>query len=167
MQEIWKDIKGYEGLYQVSNLGKIKNKDNMPLHLNTNTYGYKHVSLSKEGKSKTVPVHKIVATAFIENRDNKPQINHRDGDKTNNKVENLEWTTQKLNNIHAIKTNLRKTRVVKMYDKNDKYICSFKNRMEIDKFFNKKIDQSSITRCCNGKRKSAYNYKWRYEDEKI
>ena len=52
-----------------------------------------------------------------------------------------------------------------MYDKNNKYIRSFKNRMEIDNFFNRKIDQSSITRCCNGNRKSAYNYKWRYDNE--
>lgn len=111
--ETWKDIKGYEGLYQVSNLGRIKSLEREIFHPLTNTYvlhpeqilkiskgkrdRYYLVGLHQNGKLKTFSVHRLVAIAFIPNPDNKPQIDHIDGNKINNVVENLRWCTAKEN----------------------------------------------------------------------
>ena len=108
MKEIWKEIIGYEGLYSVSNTGLVKrvttNKIKYP---SLNSWGYKVVSLSKSNtKLKTVLVHRLVAIHFIDNPENKKQVNHIDGIKTNNNVSNLEWNTQHENMTHAFKTGL-------------------------------------------------------------
>lgn len=161
MEEIWKDIRGYEGLYQVSDLGRVR-RGNKLLHLNTNTYGYKHITLCKNNVPKTVVVHKLVADAFIENPQSKPQINHKDGNKENNTVANLEWITQGDNNRHAIITKLRKARKILLVDGEDNTIREFNNRMEINDFLGRDVCQDLITRCCNGQRKTAYGYIWRY-----
>ena len=116
--EIWKDIKGYEGLYQVSNLGRIKSFNYMNTgkeKIKTPTLqkkhpmkqgGYLQTTLYKNNQSKTVVVHRLVAEAFIPNPDNLPQVNHKDHDKTNNCVDNLEWCTAKYHSNH--KRNNRK-----------------------------------------------------------
>jgi hypothetical protein len=161
LEEIWKDIRGYEGLYQVSDLGRVR-RGNKLLHLNTNTYGYKHITLCKNNVPKTVVVHRLVADAFIENPQSKPQINHKDGNKENNTVANLEWVTQGDNNRHAIKTKLRKARKILLVDGEDNTIREFNNRMEINDFLGRDVCQDLITRCCNGQRKTAYGYIWRY-----
>ena len=103
MLEIWENIRGYEGLYQVSNYGRIKS-----LHKNgkiINGYidgkGYMHVALSKNGKKKWFRIHRLVAQAFIPNHDNLPIINHKDENKLNNRVDNLEWCTTKYNNCYG------------------------------------------------------------------
>ena len=117
--EIWKDIKDYEGLYQISNYGNVKSlpkerrnrrgvyiqKEKLLSLTNTST-GYKKVELVKDGKRKGFKVHRLVAQAFIPNPDEKPQVNHIDGDKTNNYVDNLEWVTASENSIHAYNTGL-------------------------------------------------------------
>ena len=101
MEEIWKDIEGYEGIYQVSNNGRVRsllyNKIKM---LKTQTYkrGYKYIALSKNGEKKKYKIHRLVAQAFIPNPNNYPQINHKDEDKSNNYINNLEWCTPKYNN---------------------------------------------------------------------
>ena len=159
--EIWKDIKGYEGLYQVSSLGRVKRRNKL-LRLNTNTYGYKHVTLSKGNVKKTAVVHRLVASAFIENPLGLPQINHKDGNKSNNAVSNLEWVTPKENNRHAITSNLRKTKKILLIGDGNNVIREFNNRMEINAFLDRCVYQDLITRCCNGQRKTAYGYVWRY-----
>lgn len=161
MMEVWRDVKGYEGLYQVSDWGRVR-RGNKPLHLNTNTYGYKHITLCKNNVPKTALVHTLVADAFIENPQSKPQINHKDGNKENNTVANLEWVTQEDNNRHAIKTKLRKARKILLVDGDDNTIREFNNRMEINDFLGRDVCQDLITRCCNGPRKTAYGYIWRY-----
>ena len=120
MQEIWKDVPEYEGLYMVSNLGRI-----MSLHCTSkvakengvhdrrimknvmSSSGYYHVGLSKNGVKIMHSIHVLVARAFIPNPENKPSVNHIDGNRTNNAVSNLEWATYKENQQHAIRTGLR------------------------------------------------------------
>lgn len=109
--EIWKDIPGYEGIYQVSTKGRVRSfwkKEPHILKQTLTTTGYKKVELYKDKKRKTYKVHRLVALAFILNSENKPNINHKDGNPLNNTVENLEWCTQKENVEHAIKTGLKK-----------------------------------------------------------
>ena len=105
--EIWKDIKGYEGIYQVSSLGRIRSLDRLDnkgrithgriLKNKHDGGGYCMVALSKEGKQIYPKIHRLVALHFIPNVDNKPQINHKDENKENNSVDNLEWVTSKEN----------------------------------------------------------------------
>ncbi len=133
MKEIWKDVEGYEGLYQVSNLGNVKSLKRKKwngfnfiettekiLKTSKSYKGYLRTRLYKDGKSKCFPTHRIVAQAFIPNPNNKPQVNHIDGDKTNNKAENLEWCTNAENQQHAIKTKLRKTKLGDVRPKKEK-----------------------------------------------
>lgn len=118
--EIWKDVKNYEGLYQVSNLGNIKSLDRIVETKNrknylrkgkvqkksVNSFGYETVGFTVDSKTKIYRVHRLVALSFIENTENKPQINHIDGNKTNNNVNNLEWCTSSENQIHSVSTGL-------------------------------------------------------------
>jgi hypothetical protein len=103
----WKDVTGYEGLYQVSEDGDVFSKARKThLHPSTSTNGYRVVCLYKEGKYKLHAVHRMVATAFLPNPSNLPIVNHKDADKQNNSVKNLEWVTQKENVAHAVKNRL-------------------------------------------------------------
>ena len=108
--EIWKDIEGYEGLYQISSKGRVKSfVFGRQKILKTNARNdYRNVALHKNGKSKTFGVHVLVARAFIPNPENLPIPNHEDGNKFNNCVENLKWVNQSDNARHACKNNLQK-----------------------------------------------------------
>lgn len=115
MEEIWKDIEGFEGLYQVSNLGRIKrlaytktdtrgrirHKPDMILNINSTSQEYLSAELWKNGKAQNYLVHRLVAIAFISNPEHKETVNHIDGDKRNNYATNLEWATFQENNQHA------------------------------------------------------------------
>lgn len=110
MKEIWKDIEGYEGLYQASNLGRIKSliyhngTQERILVPRTNRNGYSQVLLYKDGNHKTFLVHRLVGKTFLQKSDiSFDQINHLDGNKTNNKIDNLEWTNSMLNNRHRVR----------------------------------------------------------------
>ena len=107
MKEIWKPIENYEQ-YSISNLGNVySSKRNRILKPTNTTKGYVQVHLSKNGNVVNAPIHRLVAKAFIANPFNKPQVNHIDGDKHNNRVENLEWRTNSENQKHAIKLGLK------------------------------------------------------------
>lgn len=115
-EEIWKDVTGYEGIYQVSNFGKIRSLDRKI----KNKYGYRminwkiikpfswgsgylYVNLQKEQSRISKSIHRLVAESFVENKENKPEVNHKDGNKKNNRAENLEWVTSSENEKHAYK----------------------------------------------------------------
>ena len=114
-QEIWKDIQGYEGLYQISNLGRVKSLERIIITNNGITKkisekilkpylkgnGYYNIVLRKDSKTKCYFVHRLVAKEFIPNPDNLPQVNHKDENKLNNNVDNLEWCTSKYNNNYG------------------------------------------------------------------
>lgn len=176
MGEIWKDIKGYEGLYQISNLGRIKSSDRelcnsrgvyvrqgRVLKNGKNQYGYFQVSLYKDGKRVNKQVHKLIAIAFIPNTNNYKIINHIDGNRQNNNINNLEWCTQKHNVKEAYRLGLvhKKYKPVNQYDLKNNFIKTWESIVEVNKVL--KIDKSSIVRCCKGKQNKAGNYIWRYE----
>lgn len=116
--EIWKDIKGFEGFYQISNIGRVKSlrrfnaKGNLlkekVIHSGINAWGYKVITLHKNCYRKSILIHRLVAEAFIDNPYNKSQVNHKSGDKQDNRITNLEWCTGSENMIHAYKTGLKK-----------------------------------------------------------
>ena len=187
MKEIWKDIKGYEGLYQVSNFGNIKSlarkntfycvlrkeylerpvKERI-LKTNDKNAKYKQVHLLKNGVVKVYLVHRLVAQEFIPNPNDLPQVNHIDGNKYNNRIDNLEWCTASENNKHAFRIGLKeiynKTKV-NQYDLNGNFIKTWNCITEFYKEKGVSIKSSTISMCCKGKRKTAYGYKWKYADE--
>ena len=174
MQEIWKDVKGYEGLYQVSNYGNIKSfprtgtrtKEERILRKSINQNGYYCVTLYKDGRSKTKNVHSIVAEAFIKNKYNFSSVNHKDENKTNNNVENLEWCTHKYNMNYGTanerRSNTEKIKIIQ-YDLEDNFIKEWHGIKYTSKKL--KISTANIISCCKGKRKTAGNYKWKYKEE--
>lgn len=121
---MWKSVKGYATLYEVNEFGQVRSlkqwnghkyiKRGSPyiLKQSNTTTGYKKVELTKDGKKKSFKVHRLVAEAFIDNPYHKPNINHKDGNKKNNNVTNLEWVTQKENVEHAYSTGIRPTKSI-------------------------------------------------------
>lgn len=186
MKEEWKDIPNYDGYYQVSNYGNIKSlnrvimrKDNKPytqkekiLKPAKNNKGYNICVLTKNMKSKTFSIHRLVAEAFIPNPKNLPQVNHKDGNKQNNRVDNLEWITNYDNIQHSIRTGIRKIdKIIKamndkvkipvnQYNKNGKFIRKWQSIKEAELELH--IPNQNICKVCQGKRKTAGGYHWKY-----
>jgi hypothetical protein len=161
MNESWKEITNYVGLYEVSTLGNIRSKLKI-LKPFLNSRGYLYVNLCKDGKRKTISIHRLVAQAFIININNKPQINHIDGIKTNNISTNLEWTTNAENTQHAYDNQLKISigNLVVQYDKNNNEINRYNSIRNASKLTG--IGYMSIRRCCRYERKTAGGYIWKY-----
>lgn len=176
MDEIWRDIKGYEGLYQVSNLGRVKRlkskymKSERILKEGITTGGYRLVVLCKNNKSKTFRLHRLVAEAFIPNPENKPQVNHIDENKANNNVNNLEWMTAKENINHG--TSLYKRSITQRKTQHSKriiaidiangeynYYCSISECAR-----QLGLNKSHICQCLKGKVKQTGGYTFEYAE---
>lgn len=167
MKEIWKDIEGYEGLYQVSNLGRVKSlgnggsnsKERILKQLNKN--GYFGVCLCKEGKPKGFDIHRLVASEFIPNPDNLPMVNHKDECKTNNRVDNLEWCSAKYNNNYG-------TRIQRITEKKSKQVLcvetgkTYPSLRQAERELG--ISHNNISAVCLGKYKTCGGFHWRYTE---
>lgn len=171
--EEWKDIEGYEGLYQVSSFGRIKSlnynntKQEKILQL-LNNKGYNSICLSKHNIRKTYKVHRLVAEAFIPNSDNKPCIDHINTDKTDNRVENLRWCThtENMNNPFTKEkyngSNHHLSKSVLQFSINGDFIRKWDCVMDIKRELN--YNNSNIGSCCIGRKKSSNGFKWKYYD---
>ena len=162
MKEIWKDIKNFEGLYQVSNLGRVKSKRKI---LKPIKGEYFKVVLCKNKIRYTKYIHRLVAETFIFNNNNKLQVNHKDENKLNNNVNNLEWITFKENMNYGTKQD-RESKVktkyhVLQYDLDGSFIKEWFNLREIEK--NTEFKKQNIRNCCVKKNKTAYGFKWEYK----
>ena len=162
MEEIWRDIKGFEGKYMVSNLGRVKslnyNKTGKEKIMKgvPDGYGYFQLSLCKEGKVKNCRINRLVAQAFIPNPDNLPEVNHKDKIRTNNRVDNLEWCTTQYNVEYS------KAKAVIGINKVSGLILEFPSANEAKRQTG--INQSNIIQCCKGRRNSAGGFYWHYVD---
>jgi hypothetical protein len=182
--EEWRDIPGYEGLYQVSNMGRIKSLRKEYEHimkLQVIRNGYLSVPFTINRTSRLLKVHRLVAMAFIPNPDNKPEINHKDGNKQNNIAENLEWSTRKENIKHGYKKGLypkKKTHIgnwrgfINIFSKDGDFIIQTENTKLAARWIqehteNKTAVWQSIKDVCNGKHHSAYGFIFKYTHKKI
>ena len=166
MTEIWRDIEGYKGLYQISNKGRVKSlkwgKERI-LKLHDDGHGYYQIILCNDCVRKTFKLHRLVALAFIPNPNNLPEINHRDENKKNNCVENLEWC-DRVYNINYGTRNERISRKILQYSRSGEFIREWPSALEVERILG--IANSHIIDCCRGKYKSAYGFVWRYKEER-
>ncbi len=175
MKEVWKDVVGYEGLYQISNTGKLKRvergKENI-LQGKKDKDGYICVILSRNQNKKFYRLHRLIAEAFIPNPLNKPEVNHKDRNKQNNVVDlddlqgettNLEWVTPAENVKHCFLTgkNIYKRQVLQ-YTKDMRYVSCWGSIREASQRL--KISENNISSCCSGRLKTAGGYIWKYKE---
>ena len=184
MEEQWKPIAGYEGLYEVSNLGRVKSiarlvpypngkGHNYPeriRRINTDRAGYKYVDLWKDGKGRSAKVHRLVAQTFIPNPSHLPEVNHINEDKTDNRAENLEWCTAEYNSNFGTRkerATAKTKRAVLQFTKDGKLIAEYASAREAAKQFRNPHIAMQIGECCRGTQKTAHGYKWSFKDERI
>lgn len=183
--EVWKDIEEFPN-YRVSNMGRIKSKEHVTIGKNNSTYsfkekiktqrlkksGYLDCCLRKQGETKShnLNVHRFVAKAFIPNPENKPQVNHINEDKTDNRIENLEWVFSKENNNHGTRNQrislqkMDKGKKVLQFDLEGNLLNIYTSVRQADRM-NDKCNQSAIVKCCKGKQKTCGGFLWRYSDD--
>lgn len=192
MEEIWRDVPDFEGLYEISNLGRVKSKArNIRTFLKYNyhnhpikerilkigtTKGYASVGLCKDGKMYNKALHRLLAKAFIPNPNNYPIINHKDGNKLNNRLDNLEWCTYKHNTQEAYRLGLNNISekhieaVRELGFKSGKKVAQMDLEGNIIKTYDSGrqaslelgISQGDISLVCNGRRNYVKGYKWKY-----
>ena len=167
MPEEWRDVVGFEGVYEVSSAGRLRNKKTQRFLSSNGRGGYVVDILCSNGKSKTARRHRIVAEAFIPNPEHKPEVNHKNGNKEDNSVENLEWATHRENTDHAWLTGL--TKLPKPVEKSvvqlceGKWLATYRSILIASKV--SKTDASDILMCCKGRRLSAGGYEWKYRED--
>ena len=175
MQEVWKDVVGYEGLYQISSFGRIKTFErkkfkktddcfvmkktgkSIIMKTSRNQGGYETICLHKCGEIKQFKIHRLVATAFIENPNNLPCVNHKDENKLNNCVDNLEWCKEAYNIHYGTRTE-KASKPVYCVELNKTY----KSMKEAGEEVGTKL--CNISKVCRGQNKTCAGYHWRYAD---
>ena len=165
---MWKKFiyEGQETDYSVSTEGEVRKDTTNYILSQSSQQDYKFVGLIINGKQKRMRVHRMVALAFIDNPDNKPYVNHINGNRSDNNVENLEWVTPSENTQHAVDTGLFKSgraRAVVQYKLNGEQMATFESASEAARQTGG--SQSKITMCCRRQRDSANDYQWRYYDD--
>ena len=191
MKEIWKDIKGYKGKYQVSNIGRVKRlsrrmkTERWIKKVGRNTtkekilssikksIGYTQVNLGKKGKMRVYLIHRLVGEAFIPNPENKSQINHKDGNKSNNRIDNLEWVTPRENDLHSYRvlghTGWTKGRFGRKHPTSKPVLQKTldgrlirKWECALDAVREGGFDSGNISHCCRGEHKQHKGFIWEY-----
>ena len=166
--ETFVKIEGFDN-YEVSNLGKVRNiKTGKILKPSLNHNGYLRLWLYENNKQKQLYLHRIVATAFIDNPEAKPCVNHIDENKTNNDLNNLEWCTERENNVHGTRMKRiaeKRFKKVIQLDLNDNVLNVFESIKQAGQETG--VFATSISACCNGRIKSSGGFKWRRENERI
>jgi len=176
-KEEWRDVVGYEGLYEVSNLGSVASKQKTVMAKNgttrsyprrklkqyENSSGYMRVHLCKDGSSKMVLVHRIVAMAFVDNPSSKPFVNHLDENKQNNRADNLEWVTNDENLNYGtgrLKNAISESVPVLMIDGDKRMVFQSATFAERAGY----ASSNAIQNCCAGRQKTAGGFRWQYLD---
>lgn len=174
MRETWRNIKGFEGLYQVSSEGRIASlpktgsgghKNTIYLTPNRDKDGYLTVILYKDSTRTPFKIHRLVAETFIPNTYNLPQVNHINEDKTDNNLYNLEWCTASYNSNYGngkINRISNKQKAIYQLNQNKEFIREWSSAKEVEDSLG--YNHSNITNCCKGKLKSAYGFKWIYKE---
>jgi len=191
-EEVWKDIKGYEGIYQVSNLARIKFLGNITRHwrggirrnksvihsYDKDNNKYSYIALYKNGTRKSIHLHRLVAEAFLDNSENKREVNHKDGIKSNNKLSNLEFVTSSENKKHAYKMGLWESprawlgkfgkdhplsKPVCQYTKDGIFIKKYDSLKDVDRETG--FSFKCISNAANGIYKTSYGYIWKFTDK--
>lgn len=162
----WKPVPQYEDLYEVSDDGQVRSlckrygNETRILKQGLGSRGYLNVTLCRKGKQKTVNVHRLVATVFLENPQSFPCVNHKDQNKTNNSVSNLEWCSYYQNNVYGdrlTKSALKRSIPVVCVETGVRYSSAYAAQRITG------IYQSGICECCNGKAKTAGGYHWSFD----
>ena len=177
MSEVWRDVVGYEGLYQMSDQGRVKSLERKVRHWRggeriqkerilkpiTDHYGYQVVNLYTGGKQKMLSVHRLVCQAFHENPDNKPQVNHIDENKTNNCANNLEWCTYEENNNHGTRNERSAKALSKpigQYTLDGELVKTWSSVSEAQRQTG--FSRGNISQAANGKYKNSHGFIWKY-----
>ncbi|WP_337970148.1 NUMOD4 domain-containing protein [Virgibacillus salexigens] len=173
MREMWKDINGYDVLYQVSNYGRVwSNKTNRIMKHHNDHLGYARLILRKNNQSFSHYVHRLVAEAFLINKNEFPCVNHIDEDPKNNRSDNLEWCTHQYNSTYGItrercKANtdyksigLKNSKTVLQFDTEGNFIKHWLSANECARVLG--YDNSNIAKCCRSELKTAYGFVWKY-----
>lgn len=168
--EVWKPVVGYEGLYEVSNIGRVrsinfhKSGKAKVMRPSFNTWGYLIVDLRKNNKRHSYTVHRLVALAFIPNPDNLPEINHKNEIKYDNTVENLEWCTRKYNINYGTGNERRgRRKSIVQLDNNGNVVRKWESGFAASRYY--QICRANIYNCLHGKQKTSKGFVWKYEYE--
>lgn len=174
MSEIWKIVPNYDPMYLVSDKGNVFSVKSQKLLSPRPTNGYCKVTLYKDGFPKCFSVHRLVAEAFIENEEGKPQVNHIDGNKCNNCVDNLEWATASENQLHAVRTGLHAqpplkgkfgaenytSRRICQYTLDGTFVREWPSISDASRFVGSPV--TAIVSAARGRRKNCAGFVWRY-----